>query len=305
MAGTRFMEETPGTSPSEMTAWFPLENLETVTCDSGQQGRVDLVSRADDNHTTTFMWNDSECVSAFVGAVLFLGVPLHGKEKCPVEVKLLLSPPTIQTVIESLRFEKETTGRVYFFDTDDLNLLKQGVIVRVRQGKDNDLTVKVRVPEDNKQLDTEQLREHFPCEINITGAGEDTDYSVRRKYKAQQLPETGPDISRLLSPPQKRMLQETRASIDWCRVKRIADIKLTKRESTSQSSFRKLTLESWEWALGNILELSAMAESDAGEPKYAELQQLVKMKNFPLSARQGSKTSVVLEALTQHTSPPE
>jgi hypothetical protein len=62
------------------------------------------------------MKNDWNQEFAFIGAVLFLGSALHGDEKCPAEVKLLLSPPTIQTVIASLGFRKETAWRVYFFD---------------------------------------------------------------------------------------------------------------------------------------------------------------------------------------------
>jgi hypothetical protein len=128
------------------------------------------------------MKSDRKRVFAFTCAVLFLSPALQA-ETCPVEVKLLLSPPTIQTVIASLSFEKETKTRVYFFDTDALELLKQGVIVRVRQGADNDLTVKVRVPAGSNQANNSKLREHFPCEIDRTGAGEDTDYSVRCKYE--------------------------------------------------------------------------------------------------------------------------
>jgi hypothetical protein len=92
---------------------------------------------------------------ALISVALFLGYSLHAEEKCPVEVKLLLSAPA-QTVIASLSFEKETAGRVYFFDTDERDLSKQGVIVRVRQGADNDLTVKIRVPESSKQVDVPQ-----------------------------------------------------------------------------------------------------------------------------------------------------
>jgi hypothetical protein len=145
-------------------------------------------------------------------------------------------------VITSLSFEKETKTRVYFFDTDALELLKQGVIVRVRQGADNDLTVKVRVPAGSNQANNSKLREHFPCEIDRTGAGEDTDYSVRCKYKAPQVAETGVDISSLLSPSQVRLLREARAAIDWARVRQIANIKSTKWETTAQSPFRKLAL---------------------------------------------------------------
>jgi hypothetical protein len=240
----------------------------------------------------------------FICAALFLSPALHAAEKCSAEVKLLLSPPTIQTVITSLGFEKETTGQVYFFDNDELDLLKQGVIVRVRAGETNDLTVKVRVPEGNKQVVTIQLREHFPCEINRTGAGEDTDYSVQREYKVLQVPELGSDIASLLSPPQKRLLQEAQVLIDWRRVKRIANVKATKWGTKAKSPFRKLTLELWEWPAGNVLEISTKVAPEAGPSKYAELQRLVDMNSLSLSANQGNKTSMVLgETLARHTSP--
>lgn len=237
-------------------------------------------------------------------AVLVFGSALPAQQKCPVEVKLLLAPSTIETVVASLNFEKETAGRVYFYDTDELDLLKQGVIVRVRQGADNDLTVKVRVPEGNKQVDTTQLRKDFPCEIDWTGVGDGIGFSIRRKFKVSQVPEMGSDVLSLLSPPQEKLLREARASIDWARVKRLANIKGKKWETTSQSSFRRLSLELWEWPTGNILELSTKVGPDAGQATYDELQRLVDVKGLALSASQGTKTSIVLETYT-HTSPPQ
>jgi len=231
----------------------------------------------------------------FIGAVLFLGSALHGEEKCSAEVKLLLSPPTIRTVIASLSFKNETAGRIYFYDTDALDLQRQGVIVRVRQGAANDLTVKVRVPEGGKQEDISRLRANFACEINRTGAGEDTDYSVKRKYRTEQVPESGADIFKLLSPAQKRLLYEVRVSIDWTRVMKLADIKSTQWESTPQPQLGTLALELWEWSSGNVLEISAKAGPGAEQSMYAELQHLVQRKSLSLSPRQGSKTSMVLE----------
>ncbi len=247
------------------------------------------------------MKNDWKRVFAFACAVLFLS-PALAEAACPVEIKLLLSPPTIQTAIASLSFRKETTTHVYFFDTDTLELLKQGVIVRVRQGAANDLTVKVRVPEGSDRFDNSQLREHFPCEIDRTGAGENTSYSVPRKYETSQVPEMGTDISSLLSPSQERLLREARVAIDWARVTRIADITATKWESTGQSPFRKLALELWEWPAGKILEISTKVSPDAGPRKYAELQQLANMKGLSVSAEQGTKTKTVLETMADHAS---
>jgi hypothetical protein len=228
---------------------------------------------------------------------------LQAQQKCPAEVKLLLSPPTIQTVIASLGFEKETETRVYFFDTDALDLLKQGVIVRVRRGVDNDVTVKVRLSQDSK-VDASKVREHFPCEIDLTGAGENTSYAVRQKYKTPRIPEMGKEVFSLLSAPQQKLLRDARASIDWDRVKRIADIESTKWETTSQPPFRKLALELWESQAGNILEISTKVGPDAAQTTYAELQRLVRMKSLLLSTSQGTKTRMVLETLSQPTSKP-
>jgi hypothetical protein len=241
---------------------------------------------------------------SFTWALLFLSYLLQAQEKCPVEVKLLLFPPTIQTVLASLGFGKEAATRVYFFDTDALDLLKQGVIVRVRQGANNDVTVKVRLFEDNK-ADTSQLREHFPCEIDRTGAGENTSYAVRRKYKTPQVPEMGKEIFSLLSPPQQKLLRNVRVSIDWARVKRIANIESTEWETTTQPPFPKLALELWKCQAGNILEVSTKVGPDAAQSTYAELQRLVRMKSLLLSTSQGTKTRMVLEALSQHASTPK
>jgi hypothetical protein len=247
------------------------------------------------------MKNDWKPVFAYICTALFLSPALRAEATCPVEVKLLLAPAAIQTVIASLGFEKKTATRVYFFDTDALDLLRQGVILRVRQGADNDLTVKVRVPEGSKQADTSHLRELFPCEIDRTGARENVSFSVRSKYKAPQVPELGTEISSLLNAQQRMLVRETRASIDWAKVMRIASINSTKWEATTQPPFGKLTLELWEWPAGNILEVSTKAGPDAGPSKYAELQRMVRIKGLSLSPEQDTKTKIVLETITHHT----
>jgi hypothetical protein len=243
-------------------------------------------------------------VFALIGAILLLAPALHAEDKCPVEVKLLLSPPTTPTVIASLGFRSEATGRVYLFDTDALNLSMQGVILRVRQGAKNDITVKVRLPKGNQQFTNPRFHEQFPCEIDRTQAGANTSYAVLQIYKATKEPEISSDIYSLLSASQIKLLNAAQVSIDWARVKRIASIKLSKWETTAQSPYGKLALELWEWPAGKILELSAKAGAEEEESKYAELERLVKTKNLSLSASQDTKTSMVLRTLVDHTSPP-
>jgi hypothetical protein len=244
---------------------------------------------------------DATSRSVWICAVLLLSCALHAQERCAVEVKLLLLPAEAPATIASLKLKKETTGQVYFFDTDALDLLSKGVIVRVRQGGDNDLTVKVRPPEAKKFGDPTQGREDFKCENDLTGGEVTPSYSIRRKYAASQVPDTGHDISSLLSDGQKKLIRETHVSIDWSRVRRIASIRSTEWDTRAQPPFDKLTLEFWEWPAGTVLELSTKVGPDKGPATYAELRRLVNTKGLSVSASQNLKTSTVLKSLAGRT----
>jgi hypothetical protein len=232
-----------------------------------------------------------------LNALIFLCSLLHAQEnRCGVEVKLLLSPTEDQAAVTALNVRKEMTGFIYFFDTNTLDLLSQGVIVRLRQGIDNDLTVKFRPSKGEKFSDLATEEETFKCEIDFTGDGASPTYSISRRYAGNPLPQTGYDISHLLSPGQKKLLEETKISIDWSRVNRIVEIRATAWVSKTQPHFNKLELELWEWPDGRILELSTKVGSDAGPMTYAQLQGLVTSKVLSLSRDQRSKTNTVLES---------
>jgi hypothetical protein len=222
---------------------------------------------------------------------------LHAQENCNVEVKLLLSPTETQAAVVALGGTKETPGRVYFFDTDALDLLSQGAIVRLRQGVRSDLTVKLRPPNGKRFFAPSEKRGDFKCEIDLTGEGANPSYSITRRFAAEQLPKTGFDLSRLLSPGQMMLLNDAQVSVDWTRVKRIAEIRSTDWRTQSQQHLGKLTLELWEWSGGKALELSTKVSSDRGSSTYTELQQLVKKKQLAISPDQRAKTSIALEAI--------
>jgi hypothetical protein len=218
-----------------------------------------------------------------------------------VEVKLLLLPQDTRAAIATLNFKGERAGRVYFFDTPTLDLLSQGVIVRIRQGAVNDLTIKLRRREGKAFSDPSEGREGFKCEVDQNAGETNFSYSIESKYVAVPLPEAGSDILRLLSVGQRKLLEEAQVSIDWQPVRRIADIKTTNWQTEAQPHFKKLTMELWESPATNILELSTKVGLDAGPSTYAELKRLVNSKGLPLNARQQPKTTIVLEALTHTT----
>ena len=251
------------------------------------------------------MQNHPKRVFALLAVVLFLAPALHSQHECSAEIKLLLSPSALQMVIPSLGFENEKAGQVDFFDTENRDLLKQGLIVRVRRGAANDLTLKIRVSaEGTQQAENSQLRQQFPCEIDKNGASEDISYAVGRKYKPAQAPQSGDEISRALSEPQKSLLRVAGIQVDWTRVKKVAGVKSTSWETKSQAEFRKVALELWEWPQNRVLEVSTrVAGSEDGQQKSVELRELMSRKGLPLSDQQGNKTGRVLEMATAPAKP--
>jgi hypothetical protein len=237
-------------------------------------------------------------LSFFSYAVFLFCSGLRAQESCNVEVKLLLSPTETQAAIAALRATKEASGRVYFFDSGALDLLSQGVIVRLRQGAKSDLTVKLRPPNGKRfSTPTEKLA-GFKCEVDLTLEGANSAYSITRQLATEELPQTGTDVSRLLSSAQIKLFEDAQDSVDWTRVKRVAEITSTDWQTQSQPHLGKLTLELWEWPGGRVLELSTKVASDAGSSSYTELQQLVETKQLAMSPDQRVKTTIALEAIT-------
>jgi hypothetical protein len=238
------------------------------------------------------------CLFFLSCGALFCCGGLQAQENCNVEVKLLLSPTETQAAVVALGGTKETPGHVYFFDTDALDLLSQGAIVRLRQGGRSDLTVKLRPPKGKRFFASSEKGGNFKCEIDLTREGANPSYSITSRFAAEQLPQTGYDVSRLLSSGQMMLLKDAQVSVDWTRVKRIAEIRSTDWRTQSQPHLGKLTLELWEWPGGEALELSTKVSSDRGSSIYTGLQQLVKKKQLTMSPDQRVKTSIALEAIT-------
>ena len=157
--------------------------------------------------------------------MLFLfSVGLHAQDKCNVEVKLLLPSAEAQDAIVALKAKKETTSRIYFFDTEALELLSEGIIIRLRQAAGSELTVKLRSPTGKKSSPPSEKSEDFKCEVDQTGEGAATSYSIRKRYVSEEIPQGGNEVSILLSPEQRKFLKDAQISIDWTRVRRIAEV---------------------------------------------------------------------------------
>src|SRR5271170_7066856 len=186
-------------------------------------------------------------------AMFLLVFHLHGQETCDEEVKLLLSPTQVQAAIPALQARGETHGRIYFYDTQNLALLANGVILRLREGTAIDITAKLRPLSGEKFLDPSGGRERYKCEVDLNDGIENQSFSVQNRHVAAKVPETGEEFFQLLSEGQKKLLEGSKVQIDWKRVKRIAEIQSTSWTTRAQPPFGKLSLELWEWPGGSVL----------------------------------------------------
>jgi len=218
------------------------------------------------------------------------------QERCSTEVKLLLSPAELPATVAKLKAKKNSSGEVYFFDTEERDLLSQGVIIRLRRGSAPDLTVKLRSPERKRLEDPTNGKEDFKCEVDQAANETNISYSIRNSFTGRQVPETGNDIYRAFSDGQRMLLNAAQVTIDWAQVKRVANIGVTDWQIKLDSKSKKLTLELWEWPGGQILELSTRTVTESGSKAYADLCQLALDRGLVLSTDQRSKTRMVLES---------
>jgi hypothetical protein len=224
---------------------------------------------------------------------------LNGQERCNEEVKLLLSPTQVQAAVLNLQARGETHGRIYFYDVPGLELLASGVILRLREGEEIDITAKLRPLSGEKFLDPSGGRERYKCEVDLNDGVENQSFSVQNRYVAATVPETGEELFQLLSEGQKALLADSKIQIDWKRVKRIVEIQSTGWTTRAQPPLGRLSLELWEWPTGSVLEVSAKVAPDAGQSTYVELRDLAKKHGLVLSMNQHSKTAIALGLFTE------
>ena len=158
-------------------------------------------------------------------AIVSIASTLHAQQPCSEEVKLLLNPAQLQTVIPALQATGKTQGHIYFYDTPNLDLLSKGVILRLRVRAEIDLTAKLRPPSGEKFTDPSNGR--YTCEVDLNNGIENQSFLVQNKYLSAKAPPTGEELFHLLSDTQKQLLADSGVQIDWKQVKRIADIQST------------------------------------------------------------------------------
>jgi hypothetical protein len=231
-------------------------------------------------------------------ATFLLVFSLNAQETCEEEVKLLLSPTQVQAAITALQSRGETHSQIYFYDVPSLDLLAKGVILRLRKGAEIDITAKLRPLSGERFFDPSGGREHYKCEADLNDGVENQSFSVKNKYVAVKVPETGEELFLMLSEGQKKLLEDSKVRIDWKRIKPIAEIQSTSWTTRAKPPLGKLSLELWEWPSGSILEVSTKVAPNVGQSTYVELRDLANKSGLVLSTNQRSKTAIALGEIT-------
>ena len=199
---------------------------------------------------------------------------------------------------------------VCFFDTPDLTLNQQGVIVRARrvQGREDDTVVKLRpvVPEDLPEklrrspgmvVELDAMPGGYVCSASMKGRLGTSD--VRKRVRGKRA------TRKLYSKPQRAFYkQHAPEGLELDDLTLLGPIFVLKLNSTPPGFDRKLTTEMWLYPDGSrILELSTKCPPKETFQVAAEARAFLSQLGIDLSGQQQTKTKTALEQFSRHASP--
>ena len=192
--------------------------------------------------------------------------------------------------------------QVYFFDTPDLALNKQGLVVRARrvQGRGGDSVVKLRpvVPE---QLSPELRRSpNFGVEVDAMPGGYVCSGSMKRALGMTDVRDavTGKRSIRKLFSKEQRALYAAHApdGLELESLSILGPIFVLKLKGVPEGYGRRLVEEIWMYPDNSmILELSTKCAPSEAFQKAAELRAFLTQRDIDLSGEQETKTKKALQ----------
>jgi len=225
------------------------------------------------------------------------------KESDSVELKLTVPEPAQRSTVAALGMDPldAQIRQVFFFDTPELALDKQGVVVRARriQGKGDDSAVKLRpvVPADlpgdlrrsgSFRVEVDALPGGFVCSAALKGALGPSD--VKRAV-AGELP-----LRKLFSKEQRAFFADHVEGIGLDDLAILGPIFVLKLRFTPDDLQRALVAEIWLYPDGSrILELSTRCGTTEAFQVAAELRSFLGANGIDLSGEQETKTRRALE----------
>jgi len=226
-----------------------------------------------------------------------------------IELKLTVPEQSHRSAIEALGLDPldAQIRLVCFFDTPDLRLNRQGVIVRARrvQGREDDSVVKLRpvVPDElpaqlraapEMVVELDAMPGGYVCSASmkarLKGAG-----GVKKRLRGKRA------TSKLFTKPQRRFYeQHAPADLALDDLEVLGPIFVLKLNSTPAGFGRKLCTEMWLYPDGSrILELSTKCAPSEMFQVAAEARGFLGGSGIDLSGRQQTKTKTALQQFSK------
>jgi hypothetical protein len=226
------------------------------------------------------------------------------KEADSVELKLTVPESDQRSAVAGLRLDplEAQIRQVFFFDTPELALDKQGVVVRARriQGKGADSAVKLRpvvpadVPDELRKsasfrVEVDALPGGFVCSAALKGALRQTDVT---RAVGGEIP-----LQKLFSKEQRAFFADhVQDGIGLNDLSILGPIFVLKLRFTPEGLDRRLVAELWLYPDGSrILELSTRCETTEAFQVAAELRSFLGSRGIDVSGEQETKTRKALD----------
>jgi hypothetical protein len=222
------------------------------------------------------------------------------KEADSVELKLTVPESDQVSTIRALGLDplEAQIRQVFFFDTPDLALDRQGVVVRARriQGKGNDSIVKLRpvvpaeLPDELRRaagfrVEVDALPGGFVCSATMKGTPTDVLATVRGERP----------LRKLLSKEQRAFYAAHVEGIGLEDLAVLGPIFVLKLRIAPKELGRRLVVEMWIYPDGSrILELSTRSETTEAFQVAAEVRGFLAERGIDVSGEQQTKTRKAL-----------
>jgi hypothetical protein len=225
------------------------------------------------------------------------------KESDSVELKLTVPEHDQRSAVVALGMDplEAQIRQVFFFETPDLALDKQGVVVRARriQGKGDDSVVKLR-PVVPSEIPAEFRGEAgFRVEVDALPGGFVCSGTLKRTLDSgdvQRVVSGDRPLRKLYSKQQRAYFSAHTKGIELDDLSILGPIFVLKLRFTPEELGRRIVAEMWIYPDGSrVLELSTRAETNMAFQVAVETREYLAAKGIDLSGEQETKTKKALE----------
>jgi hypothetical protein len=225
------------------------------------------------------------------------------KDSDSVELKLTVPEHDHRSAVAALGMDplEAQIRQVFFFDTPDLALDEQGVVVRARriQGKGDDSTVKLR-PVVPTELPAElRASSDFRVEVDALPGGFVCSGTLKRTLDSGHVKKTvtgDRPLRKLFSKQQRAYFAEHTKGVELDDLSLLGPIFVLKLRFTPEELGRRMVAEMWIYPDGSrVLELSTRTETNEAFQVAVEAREYLAGRGIDLSGEQQTKTKKALE----------